>query len=198
MNFSNIKSSPSYSTFYDPSQQSKLKTNYPSITNPKEHVNWFYKSTQPEVPLYQEDHKYYKNYGDMIMKNLFEDTDLARLFFSNENMNRIQKKIKKTILEKTRGQYKMEDDQDSADLLVSMRYIFMQYGNYLPNKLVHQVKILNQQVVEYVVPDMITGIKQYYGYLKDINTPIKPIARPVNVSHAGRRTLPSITTIWSM
>ena len=43
---------------------------------------------------------------------------------------------------------------------------------------------------------MITEIKQFYGYLKEINEPLKPIDRPINVNNAGRKTLPSLTSVW--
>ena len=45
---------------------------------------------------------------------------------------------------------------------------------------------------------MITEIKQTYGYIKEINEPIKPIPRPMNVNNAGRKTLPSITTTYGI
>ena len=34
-----------------------------------------------------------------------------------------------------------------------------------------------------------TNLKQHYGYLKDINNPIEPLAPPINVNHAGRLQL---------
>jgi hypothetical protein len=46
------------------------------------------------------------------------------------------------------------------------------------------------------MPDIMTNVKQAYGYLQDISQPLKPIVRPLNVSNAGRKTLPSMTTVW--
>ena len=36
------------------------------------------------------------------------------------------------------------------------------------------------------------------GYLKEINNPIKPMDRPLNVSSAGRKLNPSITSKWGL
>jgi hypothetical protein len=122
--------------------------------------------------------------------------DLSKIFYSTQNMNRIQKMLKKTIFERTKGSFRLDDDQDESDLLVAMRAVFLEHARFLPFKLVHQVKELNKRTVEYIVPDMITEIKQYYSHIKEINEPIKPIPRPMNVNNAGRRTLPALTSAW--
>ncbi|AYV78269.1 MAG: hypothetical protein Edafosvirus8_19 [Edafosvirus sp.] len=153
------------------------------------------KNVNFEDPLYNKGKDYYKNMAGRILKGVFIPTDLSRLFFSNENIKRIQNMIKKEIYNKTEGKFKV-DDQDESDLLVAMRATFMNYGDFLPDKIIHQVKLLNKRVVCDVLPDMITNIKQYYSYIDEINKPIQPIARPLNVSHAGRRTLPSLTSAW--
>ena len=41
----------------------------------------------------------------------------------------------------------------------------------------------------------VAGVWANYGYIMDINKPITPIARPMNFNHAGRKSLPSVTTI---
>lgn len=129
-------------------------------------------------------------------QGLFEKNDITKIFFSDENIKRIQRKIKEEIYIRTKGQYKLEEDQDEADLTIAMRAIYLDKAKNLLDQPVRQVKILNQQTVNYVVPDMITNIKQYFGYIKDINQPLQPMMRPMSVNKAGRRTLPSITTIW--
>ena len=130
-------------------------------------------------------------------KSISQQSPLSKIFFSDKNMNRIQKKIKEDILERTKGQYKLDDDQDEHDLLIAMTAIFRTKARHLPENPIKQIKRLNTEVVQFVVPDMVTNIKQYYGYLKDINEPIKPIERPMNVSNAGRLTLPSVDTMWN-
>lgn len=124
------------------------------------------------------------------------EDELSAVFYSPENINRIQKKIRQEIYDRTKGQYKLGTDQDETDLLVAMRAVFFEHARFLPSRIIHQVKELNRRTVEYVVPDMITSMKQSYDYIKEINQPIKPIPRPVNVNYAGRKTLPALTTTF--
>lgn len=125
-----------------------------------------------------------------------EPTPVSKLFFSPENIARIQKKIKQRVYNDSDGKFKLETDQDEMDLLTVMRYIFLDYAKNLNKHIVRQVKMLNEKTVNYIMPDLMANVKQYYGYLKEINTPLKPIVRPMNVNRAGRKTLPSITTTW--
>lgn len=129
-------------------------------------------------------------------QGFFEKNEITVIFFSDENIKRIQKKIKEEIYKKTKGQYVLDEDQDESDLTIAMRAIYLDKCKNLPGQTIRQVKLLNDQVVDYVVPDMISNIKQYFGYVKDINKPLVPMMRPMNVNNAGRRQLPSITTLW--
>lgn len=151
--------------------------------------------TMTEDSLYVDGKKYQNNVASKMLEGIFCPTDLSELFFSKENIKRIQHMLKTEMYKRTNGKYKI-DDQDESDLLIAMRGTIMSYGDFLPNKIVHQVKVLNNKVVSDTLPDMITNVKQYYGYIDDINKPLQPIARPMNVSHAGRKTLPSLTSPW--
>lgn len=146
----------------------------------------------------QEHKKFPKNRADIGVKYVFDEDALSKMFFSEDNMARLQRKIKEEIYKQTDHVYKLVEDQDESDLLVAMRAIFMEHGKYRSDRIVHQVKILNKLLIDAILPDMISMIKQEYAYLKEINEPIKPIMRPINVSRAGRRTLPSVTTVWDL
>jgi hypothetical protein len=155
-------------------------------------------------PKFRNDKPHKDDWASLAMKHITtkgangDETydEISKIFYSQENMDRIQKMIKKTIYEKTKGRFRLDEDQDESDLLISMRAVFLEHSRFLPIKLVHQVKELNKRTVEYIIPDMITEIKQAYAYIKEINEPIKPIPRPVNVNNAGRRTLPALTSAW--
>lgn len=127
-----------------------------------------------------------------------DENGVSKVFFSEENIKRIQKMIKREVFLRTNKQFRLDDDQDESDLLVAMRAIYLEESRNLPFQIIKQVKLLNRKVVGYIVPDMITEIKQSYAYIREINEPIKPIDRPVNVTHAGRKTLPAITSIWGV
>lgn len=142
----------------------------------------------------QEHNKNFKNMGEVALKSVQQESELSRMFFSEENFNRIQKRIKQEIIKRTKGKFKLEADQDPNDLLIAMRAVYLEHAKFMPTQTIRQVKRLNDKVAENTIPDMITAIKQEYGYLKDINKPLEPIMRPQN-PRVGK-TLPSVFTTF--
>jgi hypothetical protein len=136
------------------------------------------------------------NIASITLRGFIEENEISRLFFSAENIDRVQKKIKLEVYERSKGNFNLEEDQEPNDLIVTMRYIYLDNCKNLPHSTVRQVKILNNLVIDYVLPDIMTNIKQYYGYIKDISTPLQTPMRPIGTSSAGRRLLPSYTTLW--
>lgn len=156
--------------------------------------------TKDNVASYDEKYEIYNNKdydrARAATQSFFEINDITRIFFSNKNMQRIQKKIRDEVCRITKGQYVLECDQDESDLTIIMRGVYFDKGKNLPDNPIRQVKILNQQTVDYLVPDLISNIKQYFGYIRDINQPLQPFPWPQNVNNSGRRTVASPTTVW--
>jgi Family of unknown function (DUF5761) len=125
-----------------------------------------------------------------------DNTPVSLLFFSDENISRLQKKIKSEIFRMTKGTFKMDVEQDVQDLLIAMRAVFLDQAKNLSTHVVRQVKILNKQALNYILPDMMTNLKQQYAYLREISEPRKILAQPLNVNKTQRGNLPSITTLW--
>lgn len=126
----------------------------------------------------------------------YEITPVSELFFSNENIQRIQKKIKKEIKKQSKGKYTLDVDQDESDLILAMRAVYADNARHLPNQTIRQVKELNNKTIDYIVPDMLTNLKQHSLYIKRLDQPIQTLDRPVNVNNGGRKTLPSYTSLW--
>ena len=124
-------------------------------------------------------------------------TPLGELYFSRENMKRIQNKIKQQVFIRTNGKFVLNVEQKESDLLVVMRATFISSSQNNPYNVIHQVKELNHLTVERIVPDMISMIKQDEKYLYDISNPINPIPLPVNINKKGTRSLPSSTTTYN-
>jgi hypothetical protein len=189
------------SSYSSTNPNNNLNNNQNNFRNGDDNRDKQYKLYQ-EIGLNARSQNNYEFRNDkMIMKGYFNDkenNELAKIFFSKENIKRIQKKLREEMLIKSKGKIKLDAEQDESDMLVCMRAIFLEHGRFLPFQLVKQVKKLNEQVVAYILPDMISQIKQYYGYLKEINEPIKPIDRPINVNRAGRKTLPPLTSAWQI
>jgi len=132
-----------------------------------------------------------------LLKSVYTPTPLGEVFFSPDNIKRLQNKIKKSIFIESKGKYKLQVDQNESDLLIVMRAVYIQDSYNSPYRIIHQVKELNEKVINRILPDMISNIKQNEEYLNIIDKPIDPIPLPVNVSRAGRLSLPSVTTIWN-
>lgn len=131
-----------------------------------------------------------------MIKGVYQPTPLGELFFSQENINRLQKIIKYEIFVRTNGKYKLEVAQNESDLLVVMRDIYITCGKNMPYQIIRQVKELNHKTIEKIIPDMISMIKQDDEYIKQLDKPIDPIPLPVCVNSSGRISLPSVTTTF--
>ncbi len=165
-----------------------------------------YKSSNPKInfdnyymPSYEQNKDNWATEDSIqktMLKSIQTPTPLGELFFSRANINRIQEKIKYEVFVRTNGKYKLEVDQNESDLLIVMRDVYITDAMNNPYKVVHQVKILNHRVIEKIAPDMISMIKQDDEYIKQLDRPIDPIPLPVNVSRAGRLSLPSVTSVF--
>ena len=75
-----------------------------------------------------------------------------------------------------------------------MKYIFNFYAQHLPFKIKDQIIELNNKLVKDLTPILIQNLNSYYKYLKDSRNQSEPNMLPLNVSSAGNKTLPSVTT----
>lgn len=172
-------------------------SNFAPIEENKKQVSASKKISLSEIQktpfLLLQNHK--ENYFEKArnaVRGTLEETEISKIYFSKENIKRIQRKIREEIYKRTRGYFKLEVDQDEEDLIIAMRAIYFQKSYFEEKYKIRQIKKLNVQVVNYIVPDMITQMKQEYKYLQDINKPLQIIPRPINCNKAGSRTLPQI------
>jgi hypothetical protein len=142
-----------------------------------------------------------------MFKNLYGETLLTYLFFSQENVDNIQKLLRMLVY-KEMG--KIIDNQSPTDLLIVMRSMFLSYSNHpeliepemteeKKNKLLvqyqNEVARLNELVVNYTVPQICSQLQQYLQYLEDASSPVRPMDKPVSTNVAGTKTYRSITSV---
>jgi hypothetical protein len=118
---------------------------------------------------------------------------LEEIFFSNENIEMINKMLIYMVFKKTDGLYKISS-QSPQSLIIVMRYVFIENARYLPYDIKGQIKELNNIVIGEILPTVITNVQQRIGYLKDIENPLQLIALPMNTSY-NAKDLPSVSTI---
>ena len=77
-----------------------------------------------------------------------------------------------------------------------MRYVYLQDGRFLKYNINEQVRMLNKKLLNIIMPDIITGVKQQLGYIKYINNPLTPIDRPFSDSVKGSKMPRAISDLW--
>ena len=123
---------------------------------------------------------------DAIRGNLLA-TPLNTAFFSPENVEIIQNRIRYQVWEKTKH---VIDRQSSDDLLIVMRSMYYQYGKNRPDQIKEQIEELDKIVADWCVPKIIAEIDMYLYYRKDVSTLPVPLEHPMLQTLAGTRSLP--------
>jgi hypothetical protein len=119
---------------------------------------------------------------------------LKEVYYSDSNMEIIQKQLILSVYKATKGNFLIEK-QNKASLRTVMEYVYLYYGRNLPIGLKEQITEMNRKVVSLLTPSIITHCQQYLGYLRDSTTqPYNTL--PVNPSKKGSKTLPSITSLF--
>lgn len=131
---------------------------------------------------------------NQVRINECEQGDLETFFFSDENIDLINKQLILSVFNKSEGKYKIAD-QSKNDLIIVMRYVFLEYARHLPYNVSEQIRELNCRVVGEILPNIITNVTQRIDYLDEINNPRKLVPLPVNVNK-GNRNLQSITSTF--
>ena len=102
--------------------------------------------------------------------NINDDNNILKeIFFSDENIELINKQIILTIWKKTNKKYRV-GFQNKENLIIIMQYIFLENARHLPYNIKGQIRNLNCEVVGEILPNIITNFEQKLGYLRDIET----------------------------
>lgn len=100
----------------------------------------------------QEHHKNYVNMQADALKGIQTESELSKLFFSDENFKRLQRKIKHEVFKRTNGEFRLDLDQEQQDLFIQMRATYAEHARFLPGQIVRQVKRLNEKLLDDCVP----------------------------------------------
>jgi len=147
-------------------------------------MNGFFQDYNPEVKKERE--KYSNQLITHLTKtNIDEESNLQKIFFSDENIDLINKQIILTVYKRT--QYKI-NFQNKDKILIVMQYIFNEHARHLPYNIKGQIQELNCRIVKNIIGDIITNFEQKIVYLRDIETRREPI--PLPISSTYDRTLP--------
>ena len=76
-----------------------------------------------------------------------EDNILEKIFYSEDNIDLINKQIVLSIWKKTNNTYKV-NFQDKNQILIIMQYVFLEYEKHLPYNITNQINSSNQKINE--------------------------------------------------
>ncbi len=121
------------------------------------------------------------------VRGVLEETPLNMAYFSPANIQIIQNKIRRTVYEKSSGEF-LIDPQSVDQLLQVMRGIYLQYGKNQPDNIPGQIADLNELVADWCVPKILAEVGMYKVYLNDVQNMPTPLERPVYINQAGTKS----------
>ncbi|AKI80141.1 hypothetical protein QJ850_gp558 [Acanthamoeba polyphaga mimivirus] len=167
----------------------------------KKNINSYELIKTPFV-IFQADKNDFDKMSQKAVSNIGTESVISKVFYSPENIKLIQKQIIKRVFKLTKGSYVI-DKQNKEDLLIVMKSVYMQNAGGLNTKITSIKQIrniiadLNTNVINEVIPGIMTEVKSYVRYVNDVFNPVMPLDRPVNVSNSGTKSLPSVSTLYS-
>lgn len=112
-------------------------------------------------------------------------SQLSLIFFSDDNMDILQKKLILGVYRETGVKIPY---QQPERLLIAMRHIYTIYSKELPCMYKEQIRELDNRVIEWILPDVVTAVEQHIAYLRDISGDVPLLEPPINVSRRGRNS----------
>jgi len=133
---------------------------------------------EPNLPRVGGDVVIDRDNQETSVKGIIEKTAVSDLFFSDMNMDIIQKSIRYGV---NRATGQVIGKQSDTTVYVIMRSILLQYANFRVSvaDLAQEIRGLNQMVVEYCVENVSSNVQQYVGYIKDLERLPTPMDHPV-------------------
>ena len=111
-------------------------------------------------------------------------TPLNTLFFSEFNMNLLQRGIRQDFKNRTGISI---DKQNSNDLYSLMRVVFINNSGDHNTNVQEQVRYMNSIVIKTASSQVQTGVSQLMGYLRDTESNAKPNDLPMSTSNYGKK-----------
>lgn len=121
-----------------------------------------------------------------LVGHLHKATPLNEVFFSQGNVENLQKMIQDQVSAMSGGKYKI-DRQSDTDLRLIMRSYYLMYAQNGP-EVAKELEDLNRRVVGYAAGKVYSEVDFHDFYLKDLQDFAPPIANPMNPHVFGTRT----------
>jgi hypothetical protein len=144
-------------------------------------------SARSSIPYASDDPLFGQNNRADLVGNIHQESPLNKAFFSQHNVDKLQKDIHDQVSLMSGGKYKI-DRQNDLDLKVVMRSYYLMFGENNPAALQENMEALNRRVVGYAAGKIYSEVDFHQFYIQDIERFAPPIAAPINASLYGTRT----------
>ena len=138
---------------------------------------------------------------DIVSRDLAH-TPISALFFSKTNIDALQQGICNRIFNESKGKYDISK-QSETELKIVMRSMYLdslrggvpdpkhiqRLNDPAQNSTLEKVKRLNQSVLDWCVPRIMSNIQQYERYKADVSQLPNPMDRPSYLTSSGTRSL---------
>lgn len=147
-----------------------------------------------KFPLFEQASK--ENYAYKALGTIQQITPFSRAFFSHKNIQEIQRLIRYKVYVYSDKKY-IIDNQDETELVIVMRSQYLSYARVQsePKFFAQEIERLNELVLKAILPNLLSNIEQYVGYIRDSTENYNPVARPVALSTKGENSLRSISDV---
>jgi hypothetical protein len=119
------------------------------------------------------------DYNSALAGNDWEDNTLARVFFSAGNIQIIQNGLRAGVYKMSKNKIVIPP-QNTDQLKIIMRSMYLQYAEHLPDNITQQVERLNKLVWDYAVPTVYNEAVGYMKYMQDQSSLVMPMDLPIH------------------
>ena len=119
------------------------------------------------------------DYSSEALKGEFECNNLAKVFFSKENIQHLQNELINGVYKKSKGTIRIPN-QNVNNLKIIMRRTFYQYSNDNEN-VKQEVNRLNALILQSIVNSVYNAAISYQKYRRDVSSLPNPMDRPRQV-----------------
>lgn len=168
---------------------------YDNATRYNGFVDIMSQSTPLQIPAYQRKPTDNSTFYAEAVQGTFKPTKLSNLFFSCNNIDVLQDGLRYRVYKDSGNKY-IIGRQSDQDMKVIMRSIYLQYGRNLDTDVVGQVRELNGRVLDWAVPEVLSNVKQYDKYKKDISTLPVPLEHSTLMTKKGTKVLEIKSFVW--
>ena len=119
------------------------------------------------------------NFASDMLRGNWDHTALSDTFFTRKNVDIIQTAIQKDVYRISGPKKWAIGPQDVDEIKMIMRAMYLQYAKNNSFNIEGQLEELNQLVIKWSVPRIMSEIEQYNYYLNDISHLPIPIQQPM-------------------